>query len=214
LPLASGEAVTSSIGEFGGWCGPPDWLPDVPADSLLAFRFRGGRLSVEVVPDEPSLSSPATERLRLVLRRYLRSNDSLGQLESQHTLTSLMLRALAEIPDLLLDPLPPLDEVLQLGREHWGRMWFVDSIEPAEARGSAQAGQPVLLEDLPSTLVSALQRDARNLGVSLGELTVLLLSAATYRTAMPCRHDAEEAWFSAPSSSRALAAGLIESSYQ
>ncbi|MDX6279470.1 MAG: hypothetical protein QOH03_541, partial [Kribbellaceae bacterium] len=176
LPLASGEAITSSIGEFGGWCGPPDWLPDVGADSLLAFRFRGGCLSVESVPDEPSLSSPATERLRTVLRRYLRNDDSLGQWQSQHTLSSLMLRALAEIPDLLHDPLPPLDEVLQLGRERWGRNWFLDSIEPAEAPGSPYIGQPVMLDDLPSSLVSALQRDARNLGVSLGELAVLLLS--------------------------------------
>jgi hypothetical protein len=59
-------------------------------------------------------------------------------------------------------------------------------------------GQRVLLDDVPSALVSALRRDADRLGVTTGELTVLLLSAATYRTAMPCRHDAQDAWLNPP----------------
>jgi hypothetical protein len=214
LPLASGDAITSSIGEFGGWCGPPDWLPDIRADSLLAFRFRSGRLSVAAMLEEPSSSGPATERLRVVLKRCLRSGDDLAPSQSHHTLSALMLRALAEVPELLHEPLPPLDEILQLGREHWGRDWLLDSGEPSDDPGFVRGGQRVVLEGLPSTLVSALRRDARNLGVSLGELTVLLLSAATYRTAMPCRHDAEEAWSSAPASRSALAGGLIESSHQ
>lgn len=214
LSLSSGDAVTASIGEFGGWCGPPDWLPDVPADSLLAFRLRNGRLWVEPVPDEPPRSSPSIDRLRVVLKRHLRSSDALGEWQSRNTLATLILRVLTEIPDLLLDPLPPLDEVLQLGREHWS-----PAGHPAPTKAlHAERGQQLVLKDLPSPLVAALRRDATNLGVSLSELTILLLSAATYRTAMPCRHDAEEAWTSSPSSSsassRALAAGLIESSYQ
>ncbi|MEU4395933.1 hypothetical protein [Kribbella sp. NPDC023855] len=208
LALSAGGAVTSSFGEFGGWCGPPDWLPDVRADALLAFRLRNGRLAVEPVLDEPSPSSPATERLRIVLRRYLRADDALSQRQSQHTLGAVMLRALAEIPDLLIEPLPPLDEVLQLGSERWGRGWAV------EAADTAPSGQQIVLEDLPAGLVSALHRDAQNLGVSLGELTVLLLSAATYRTAMPCRHDTESAWLSAPATGRASVGGLVEPSHQ
>ncbi|WP_328325850.1 hypothetical protein OHA70_36595 [Kribbella sp. NBC_00382] len=223
LALSSGDAVTASIGEFGGWCGPPDWLPDVPADSLLAFRLRNGRLWVEPVPDEPPLSSPSTDRLRVVLKRHLRSTDALGEWQTRNTLATLILRVLTEIPDLLLDPLPPLDEVLQLGREHWPPTWRPTPTNPAEppypaSPGFASSGQRIVLDDLPGPLVAALRRDANNLGVSLSELTILLLSAATYRTSMPCRHDAEEAWTSSPSSSapssRALAAGLIESSYQ
>jgi hypothetical protein len=226
LSLSSGDAVTASIGEFGGWCGPPDWLPDVRADSLLAFRLRNGRLSVETVPDEPALSSPSTDHLRLVLRRCLRSGDALSPWQSRRTLATLMLRALAEIPDLLLDPVPPLDEVLQLGREHWAPDWQLTRTDPAEPPHSPSSppspgspelpsgGERLVLEDLPAPLVAALRRDAVNLGVSLSELTILLLSAATYRTAMPCRHDAEEAWASSPPSSRALATGLFEPSYQ
>jgi hypothetical protein len=103
-----------------------------------------------------------------------------------------MLRALAEVPDLLLDPVPPLDEVLQLGQERWARDWPVESVE------GLRSGQRVVLEDVPGALVSALRRDAERLGVTAGELTVLLLSAATYRTAMPCRHDAQAAWTSTP----------------
>jgi hypothetical protein len=104
-----------------------------------------------------------------------------------------MLRALAEVPDLLVDPLPPLDEVLQLGDERWARDWPVESVE------GLRPGHRVVLEDVPGALVSALRRDAHRLGVTTGELTVLLLSAATYRTAMPCRHDARAAWLSDPS---------------
>ncbi len=208
LALSAGGAISLSFGEFGGWCGPPDWLPDVRADALLAFRLRSGRVAVEPVLDEPSLSSPATERLRVVLRRYLRADDGLSQRQSQHTLGAMMLRALAEVPDLLIEPLPPLDEVLQLGSERWGRGWAIESAD------TAPGGQQVVLDDLPPGLVAALHRDARNLGVSLGELTVLLLSAATYRTAMPCRHDTESAWLSAPVTGRAFAGGLVEPSYQ
>jgi hypothetical protein len=103
-----------------------------------------------------------------------------------------MLRALAEVPDLLRDPLPPLDEILQLGNERWARDWPVESVE------GLRDGQRVMLDDVPSALVSALRRDADRLGVTTGELTVLLLSAATYRTAMPCRHDAQDAWLNPP----------------
>ncbi|MEV8376537.1 hypothetical protein AB0P21_27585 [Kribbella sp. NPDC056861] len=205
LALSTGGAVSSSFGEFGGWCGPPGWLPDVPADTLLAFRLQNGRVTVTPLHHEPSPSSPATERLRLVLRRYLRSDDGLTQWQSQHTLGTSMLRALAEIPDLLMDPLPPLDEILQLGNERWGREW------PIESADGVRNGKQVVLEDLPVGLVAALERDAYNLGVSLGELTILLLSAATYRTAMPCRHDTEAAWLSPPGG---VLPGLVEAGHQ
>ncbi len=125
LALTSGGAITSSFGEFSGWCGPPDWLPDVPAESLLAFRFRNGRLAVEPVPYELPLASPEVERLRLVLRRYLMTSDHLDYWRSHHTLGKVMLRALAEVPDLLVDPLPPLDEILRLGDARWARDWPV-----------------------------------------------------------------------------------------
>lgn len=221
LALSAGGAITSSSGTFGGWCGPPDWLPQVPADSLLAFRLRKGRLSVEAVPDEPSPSSPAVERLRVVLRRQLTSTDGLEQWQSQRTLGTLMIRALIEIPDLLAaELLPPLDEVLQLGTERWGREWCIESVD------EVHTGRPVVLDDLPLPLIATLRRDADKLGVSLGELAVLLLSAATYRLALPCRHDAETTWLSNPRPGHDLAAdprtgvdprsgaGLVESSYQ
>lgn len=208
LALSAGGAVTSSFGEFGGWCGPPDWLPDVRADDLLAFRLRNGRVSVEPVLDEPPVSSPASDRLRLVLCRYLRADDDLRHSHSRRTLGALMLRALAEIPDLLIEPLPPLDEVLHLGVDHCPRAWAVPPND------SPPTGPPIVLEDLPTPLISALQRNARNLGIPLGELTVLLLSAATYRTAMPCRHDAESAWLSSPAGDSALVSGLVEASHQ
>ena len=193
IALTAGGAVTSSLGEFGGWCGPPDWLPDVPADSLLVFRLYNGRLSVDPLPSEPARDSPSVERLRTVLRRHLQSDDTLNQWHSHQTLGVVMLRALAEIPDLLKVPLPPLDELLQLGDQRWGRDWPVES-------HALQAGHQILLPDVPPPLASALHRHADRLGVTTGELTVLLLSAATYRTAMPCRHDSEAAWLSAPSS--------------
>ncbi|HEU4947507.1 MAG TPA: hypothetical protein VFT31_10160 [Kribbella sp.] len=192
LALTAGGAVTSSLGEFGGWCGPPDWLPDVSADSLLAFRLRNGALTVEAVDEEPPPGSAQVERLRVVLRRQLQSHDSLEHWESHHTLGRLMLRALAEVPDLLSEPLPPLDEVLRLGRERWARDWPVESID------HTGAGERVILEEVPAGLVSALKRDAHQLGITAGELTVLLLAAATYRTALPCRHDAVESWAGPP----------------
>ncbi|WBQ07869.1 hypothetical protein [Kribbella sp. CA-293567] len=183
LALSAGGAVSSSYGEFGGWCGPPGWLPEAAADTLLAFRLRNGRISVEPVPDEPSFSTPVTERLRSVLRRYLRSDDGLSQWQSQHTLGKLMLRALSEIPDLLMEPLPPLDEILQLGSERWGRDW------PLESAEAARGGKQVVLEDLPATLVTALQREAYKLGLGLSELTTAVVRRhLPVRSALPSRH--------------------------
>jgi hypothetical protein len=192
IALTAGGAVTSSLGQFGGWCGPPDWLPDVPTDALLAFRLDNGRLTVEPVLHEPSRDSPTIDRLRMVLKRHLMSGDNLNSWQSHQTLGTLMLRALAEIPDLLKSPLPPLDEILQLGNERWARDW------PVESPHTPSAGHRITLEDVPTTLAAALRRNATHLGVTPNELSVLLLSAATYRTAMPCRHDTQAAWLSAP----------------
>lgn len=187
LALPAGGAVTSSSGGFNGWCGPPDWLPSVPAGSLLAFRLRHGRLSVAALAQEPAADSPAVERLRQLLRRHLQPDDCLDPWHSAQTLARLMLRALTEVPDLLADPLPPLDEILPLGAPGWPRCGA------GEAATALDDGQLVLRE-VPAGLLATLQRDADRLGVTASELAVLLLSAATYRSGMPCRHDAETAW--------------------
>ena len=120
------------------------------------------------------------------------TSDHLDYWRSHHTLGKVMLRALAEVPDLLVDPLPPLDEILRLGDARWARDWPVESVD------GPHDGHRLVLDDVPAALVTALHRDADRLGVTTGELTVLLLSAATYRTAMPCRHDAQAAWLNPP----------------
>jgi len=188
LALTSGGALVTSVGEMPGWCGPPGWLPDVPADTLLAFRLRAGALSVEPVIGELHAAGEQVERLRQVLRRHLRSFDSFDERGSQRTLGRVLLRAVAEVPDLLADPLPPLDEVLQLGTERWGRDWPVESIH-----GRSQ-GRQVVLDDVPDELLLTLERKAAAIGVTAGEFAILHLSAAMHRAEVPCRHDAENAW--------------------
>lgn len=162
--------------------------PNVPSGTLLAFRLRHGRLSVAALDHEPAAASPEVDRLRQVLRRHLQPHDRLDQWHAGHTLGRLVLRALAEVPDLLADPLPPLDEILPLGARGWPRDQPVDG-----ADGGVEERQ-LVLSAVPANLIVALQRDAGRLGISTSDLAVLLLSAVTYRGGVSCRHDAETAW--------------------
>jgi hypothetical protein len=197
LALASGGEVLSSVSDMSGWRGPTGWLPDVPADSLLAFRLRDGLLTVEPVPGEPSLTDERVERLRAVLRRHLQSGDQLDAWRSRLTLGRVLLRALAEVPDLLAEPMPPLDEVLRLGDERWGRDWPIESIQGHDDPRRTMT-RPVVLADVPNELAARIERDAAAIGMTPGEFAILQLSAALNRMPMPCRHDAEEAWLRAP----------------
>ncbi len=210
LPLASGGEVSRSRSDLNGLFGPPGWLPDVPADSLLALRFSAGVLAVTPVEDTAESMDRRTARLLDVVSRHVGAKDerpaaswtyghdewpdySRSLTGWRRILSQAMLRALAECPDLLAEPVPPLDEVLRLPEVSWSEVW-ADQDRMHHGVSSPQRGVTLTLHGVPEGLRTALQQQAVSSRTPLGEFVVLQLAAATYRWETPCRHDAEQAW--------------------
>lgn len=210
LPLVSGGEVRRSASDMMGLYGPPGWVPDVPADTLLALRFGAGVLAVTAVEDSAETMDRRAGRLLGVVSRHLGTKDERPAASWRYgydewpdytrTLTGWrrilshgLLRALAECPDLLAEPMPPLDEVLRLPEMSWGEVW-ADQDRLRHGVSSPQRGVTLTLHGVPEGLRTALQQQATSSRTPLGEFVVLQLAAATYRWETPCRHDAEQAW--------------------
>ncbi len=211
VPLAGGGAVRRSDGDVEGFVGSPGWLPDVPAGALVAVRFSGGGLRVEPVDTASEVLTERAERVRDVVAKHVgvveppparwRSYPAYGyddwpdygqtRATWRGAFTRAVLHALVECPDLLAEPVPPLDEVLRLPELSWRDLWT------GRARDGI-SGSPttcsLTLHGVPTGLRAALEERAKLSGVPVGELTVLQLAAATFRWEDPCRHDVEQAF--------------------
>jgi diadenosine tetraphosphatase ApaH/serine/threonine PP2A family protein phosphatase len=209
-PLVSGGEVRRSMGDLDGLVGPPGWLPDVPASSLLALRFSAGVLAVTPVEDGAEAMDRRAARLLEVVSRHLGAKDERPAASWRHgydewpdysrsltgwrrIFSQALLRALAECPDLLSEPVPPLDEVLRLPEISWSEVWAGQD-RMHHGLSSPQRGVTLTLHGVPEGLRTALQQQATSSRTPLGEFVVLQLAAATYRWETPCRHDAEQAW--------------------
>lgn len=220
VPLASGGEVSRSTGDIDGLVGPPGWLPDVGADTLLALRHTAGTLSIAPVQADPTTLTERADRLRAALahhgttpntageRRRAASSWS-GQWSSsdpedwpdfgaagtswQRGLIRAVLRALHEFPDLLAEPMPPLDEVLAFPPVAWSQAWSRPRSHDLYG-GRPPKAIRFVLPAVPESLHQALSRVAGAAGIPVEELAMLHLAAATYRWEAPCRHDAEQAW--------------------
>ena len=210
LPLVSGGEVRRSRGDVDGLFGPPGWLPDVAAGTLVALRVSGGTMAVKPVGDATEAMDRRAARLREVVTRHLGATDdrpsatwrngydawpdySRSLTGWRRTLSRAMMRALAECPDLLAEPMAPLDEVLRLPEISWDEVW-ADQDRLHHGLSSPQRGVTLTLHGVPDSLRTALQQQAVSSRTPLGEFVVLQLAAATYRWQTPCRHDAEQAW--------------------
>lgn len=219
VPLASGGEVRRGSGEIDGLVGPDGWLPEVGADTLLAVRFAAGAISVEPVRAEPAALTERADRMRAALARHgpaadvrpgARTSSWSGQWaytgpddwpgigrageEWRRRLLRATLRALHELPDLLSEPMPPLDEVLGFPEISWSQAWQEHARSHDLHGGPAARSVRLVLPAVPQSLRDALGRMAGAAGIPVEELAVLQLAAASYRWEGPCRHDAEQAW--------------------
>jgi len=112
MPLAGGGAVVLAEGHrnpFPVLLGPADWLPVVPAGTLLALRWRARVLTVAPTDVDPDAVTDEVATLRDAFA-YHRDANSLRRW--QPPFAAAVLGALLEIPGLLSTALPPLGEIL------------------------------------------------------------------------------------------------------
>lgn len=127
MPLAGGGEIRRSAVGIDGWAGPPGWLPDVNAGTLLGVRLHAGTLTVAPVTDDEDVLEARAGRVRSVAARHLGAlgldDVAANGFALRRELTGIVLRALAECPDLLAAAVPPLDETLRLPQPSWREVW-------------------------------------------------------------------------------------------
>jgi len=186
LPLATGGLIEAARSGVPAWCGPDGWLPDVEAGALLAFRLSAGRLSVRLASVDADAVVDRAEFLRTTVARHARWLDTERYPSVGVPLAGVLLSALVEVPDLLAEPLPPLDEILALPPAPWGDTWT------REIAASAREGETLTVPGVPTGLAVELRERARLNGIPLGEYVVVQLAAVAWRAQPPCRHELEE----------------------
>lgn len=104
--------------------GPDGWLPDTPG-ALVHVRLTGSILRVAPGPDPKAASRLTVRRLVESCRSRLPSEAGRGWFIVPHVvaLEEFMLGSLADEPDLLAHPLPPLGEVLTAAGLEVHREW-------------------------------------------------------------------------------------------
>lgn len=162
MPLAGGGEVRRSAVGIDGWAGPPGWLPDVNAGTLLGVRLRAGALTVEPVTDDEALLEARAGRVQSVAARHLGAlgldDVAANGFALRRELTGIVLRALAECPDLLAAAVPPLDETLRLPQPSWREVWTGgrdDGLGPYDEPSRSHDLRPF---DTPSADLDALAR--------------------------------------------------------
>jgi hypothetical protein len=184
LSLASGGVVHLAPAGAPAWCGPPGWLPDVAAGTLLALTINGGRLSVRPVTLDSAAITGRVRLLRTTLARH--AGWLTGRLPSLGVpLTRTVLSALVEVPDLLAEPLPPLDEVLALPAEPWADPWADEIVQ------ARRDGETLLIPGVPNGLAAELRERAELNGLPLSDYVIMQLAANAWRLQPPCQHQPE-----------------------
>lgn len=175
VPLSSGGAVRRGAGDVPTWTGPPGWLPPSEPGGLLALRWDGTALCVDVPVGVSPADSDRAQDVRRVLARHA-APRGLRHLPTEDLATTVV-SALVEDPDLFARALPPLSELMPLPT----------ALRPHDAWPSHQGGGGTIVLPVPlATRVNLeLGRRADLLGEQLPEYISMLLSAAADRVAPP-----------------------------
>jgi hypothetical protein len=191
ISLASGAgAVTMSEHLLPAMVGPPGWLPEVPAGGLVALRLVDGRLEVRAV-DEPCSPLAMQQDVReLVGRHYMNERWYVEDEDAtRFTLTRALACAVLEVPELLLSPIEPMDELLvdPLHEQHGTLFRDFAACHQMESVSFSVNAMPVALE-------KELRRRARLFGMSVDQYVIAVLGHLAWRT--PFAEDMEpwEGW--------------------
>jgi hypothetical protein len=184
VPVEGGGTV--QVDPYGReiWKVPAGTLDGVPRGGLLAFTWTGTHLRAAALDSGVDRNDPRAVEVRAVLirhrRRALEDRQGYGYFNwrAKEDLGRIVLGALAEAPNLLSEPVPPLDELVGLS--------------PAEALNLLYEGVSDVLErehrrnvalDLPEPLYATLETRASLLKIAPEELMVALLGNEMWRTA-------------------------------
>ncbi len=175
VPLSSGGALRRGAGDVPTWTGPQGWLLPSEPGGLVALRWNGAALCVEVPAGVASADSDRAQDVRQVLGRHALP----GQLRRfpDDVVGACVISALVEDPDLFAQPLPPLSELLPVPSQ----------LRPHDAWPSNQWGGGTVVLPVPvaNRVSLELGRRADLLGEQLPEYVAMLLSAAADRVAPP-----------------------------
>ena len=172
--LVSGGRATWRGTAVRSLVGPPGWLPAVTPGQLLALRWDGQALDVSVVDDAPTMDSAPVRHLRALLGLHARHRQQRHYGQQAPDLSQVVRSALAEDPDLLRHPMPPLSELLPLPDTELdsGQLWEGDQREAVTLR-------------LPLRTVEELTRRAELIGDRAADYASMLLTAAVDRVRAP-----------------------------
>ncbi|HEX6338693.1 MAG TPA: hypothetical protein VFZ85_17200 [Jiangellaceae bacterium] len=184
VPVEGGGTV--QVDPYGReiWKVPAGRLDGVPRGGLLAFTWTGTHLRAAALESGVDRNDPRALEVRAVLvrhrRRALEDRHRYGYFDwsAREDLGRIVLSALTEAPNLLSEPVPPLDELL--------------GVSPAEAVNQLYEGVADVLErehrrnvtlDLPEPLYATLEARAGLLNIAPEEFMVALLGNEMWRTA-------------------------------
>jgi hypothetical protein len=184
VPVEGGGTV--QLDPYGQeiWKVPAGTLDAVPRGGLLAFTWTGTHLRAAALESGVDRYHPRAMEVRAVLirhrRRALEDRQRYGYVDwtAREDLGRIVLSALTEAPNLLSEPVPPLDELL--------------GVSPAEAVNLLYEGVSDVLErehrrnvalDVPEPLYATLEARAGILKIAPEEFMVALLGNEMWRTA-------------------------------
>ena len=189
LPLATGGSLRRGQGAVESWTGPDGWLPPMADGQLLALRWDGSALHLDVLDEVPAGDSNAVRDVREVLGRHARARRPYVFAPAPRTsLTRAVLSALVEDPTLFRSPLPPLRELLPLPED-------LRPYDDEATRHDPAATARLVEVPLPLRVHEELSRRAELLAEHLPDYLCLLLGAAADRVQLPpLRYDRYETY--------------------
>lgn len=178
--VAGGEL---RVAEFGheALVGPPDWLPDVPAGTLLALSVSDRRVDVRSLPEGTDTSPEKEQAVRAALGRHYRKGSwwHAEQMDERPAeLNRAIGHALLENPQLLAQPVSPLNELLYDVLEQDRR----DHVFLQQSRWAGDESVSFHVSDMPAYLHAELTQRANKYGMSFDHYVIAVLGLAAWRT--------------------------------
>ena len=179
LPLTTGGVLRAAEHLNPALVSDDDWLPARQAGELVGLRITDGHVEPLAI-DELQGTAKEHQAVRAMLSRRLRHERYFGDPDDEDLgfdLVRAVVRAVAEDPDLLRTPVPPLDELTHLVHERSDNFRWRDL---AAWRGEEAASFSVT--GMPEVLYNELSRRATRYGMSFDEYVIAVLGHLGWRT--------------------------------
>lgn len=184
VPVEGGGTV--QVDSYGPeiWKLPEGTLDGVPQGGLLAFTWTGTQLRAAALDTDIDRDDPRAVNVRAVLirhrRRALEDRQRYGYRDwtTKDDIGRVVLSALAEAPNLLTEPVPPLDELLGVSPAEAVDLLYESVSDVLERQHRLNVGL-----DLPEPLYATLAARASRLDIAPEEFMVAVLASEMWRTA-------------------------------